>query len=98
MTTGPHEDPYPPPRHLSCKPRASTSRPVRQMSNMQRNKQSKPKSSDDEDSSEDSEDEDEDEELPDLETATLKHSGCVNRVRVRARCAVGVAASLGTWV
>ena len=59
-----------------------TFHPRRQMSNMQRNRKSK-KSSDDEDSDESEDDDDEEEDLPDLETATLKHHGCVNRIRVR---------------
>lgn len=53
---------------------------VMKMSNMQRNKKSKKKGSDDEESESEDEDEEE-EELPDLETATIKHTGCINRIR-----------------
>ncbi|XP_043200523.1 glutamate-rich WD repeat-containing protein 1-like [Amphibalanus amphitrite] len=51
---------------------------VMKMSNIQRNKKSKEKDSDDEESDES---DDEEEDLPDLETATMKHHGCVNRIR-----------------
>ena len=57
--------------------------PVRQMSNIQRNKKSKEKDSDDEESDESEDEDEEEEDLPDLETATMKHHGCVNRIRVR---------------
>ena len=60
----------------------------RQMSNIQRNKKSKEKDSDDEDSDESEDEDEEEEDLPDLETATMKHHGCINRIRVRLRCIV----------